>query len=90
MPKGNKMVRLTTKGMERHLVENYGEVRHNLDAMRLACVETAKQFNCKALDMFYFMIEQQPIPNLYTHSYGFNTGLGREIRQQFESNYNLN
>ena len=81
------MERLTTKGMKSYLVENYGEVRHNLDAMRLACVETAKQFNCKALDMFYFIIEQQPIPNLYTHSYGFNTRFGREIRQQFESNY---
>ena len=81
------MKRLTENNIKKYLIENYGEVRHNLDAMRLACVETAKQFNCKALDMFYFMIEQQPIPNLYTHSYGFDTSLGREIRQQFESNY---
>ena len=81
------MKRLTINGMERYLFNNYGEVRHNLDAMRSACVETARQFNCKALDMFYFMIEQEPITNLYTHSYGFNTALGREIRQQFEINY---
>ena len=81
------MKRLTENNIKKYLIENYGEVRHNLDAMRLACVETAKQFNCKALDMFYFMIEQQPIPNLYTHSYGADTSLGREIRQQFESNY---
>lgn len=81
------MVRLTTKKIERHLINNYGEVRHNLDAMRLACVKTAKQFNCKALDMFYFMIEQEPIPGIYTHSYGFNTSIGREIRNQFENYY---
>ena len=81
------MKRLTTNGIKNYLIKNYGEIRHDLDAMRLACVETAKQFNCKALDVFYFMIEQEPIPNLYTHSYGFNTRLGREIRQQFEINY---
>ena len=81
------MKKLTVKGMERYLVENYGEVRHDLDAMRWACVKTAIKFNCKSLDVFHFVIEQKPIPNLYTHSYGFNTSNGRYIREHFEYEY---
>jgi hypothetical protein len=33
------------------------------------------------------MVEQQPIPGLYTHSYGFNTREGRMIREEFEYFY---
>ena len=35
------------------------------------------------------MIENQPIKELFTHSYGFNTSGGRKIKQTFENNYNI-
>ena len=35
--------------------------------------------------IFPFMIEQEPLAG--THSYGFNTRYGREIREEFKVQY---
>lgn len=83
------MKRVTAKGIERYLIENYGVCRHSPEAMSRACQETAKEWKCKPIEMFHFMVEQEPLPNHYTHSYGFNTALGREIREDFEANYHM-
>ena len=38
-------------------------------------------------DLFYLLIENKPIPSLYTHSYGFHTANGRGIIERIKSYY---
>jgi len=81
------MKRLTTKGIERYITNNYGRLRHNCEAMRIACVRVSNIYKCSPVDVFHFIIENEPINNLYTHSYGFHTGLGRQIVEDFKVKY---
>ena len=81
------MKRLTTTGITNYLTRTYGGTNHDYKALKLASQQTSKEFNCKPLDVFFLMIENQEIPNLYTHSYGFNTSLGRYIKEVFEGHY---
>lgn len=81
------MKRLTTNGIKNYLITNYGEIRHDCDRLKKTCQTVSKKYGVNTVHMFHFIIEQQPIPNLYTHSYGFNTRLGREIRDEFTNEY---
>jgi len=81
------MKRLTENNIKKYLIENYGEVRHNCESIKNACMSTAKKYKCSSVDIFFFMIENRPIEKLYTHSYGYNTREGRDIKSVFESYY---
>ncbi len=81
------MKNLTSKAIKKYLIDNYGECRHDPDALKKASQRIAKKYKCKAVEVFHFMIEQTSIPGKYTHSYGFNTRLGRYIREEFEHYY---
>jgi len=81
------MRRLTTKGINDYLIENYGVVKHDCDKLKRSCQRVSKKYGVNTVHVFHFMIEQEPIPNLYTHSYGFNTRLGRQIREEFQNEY---
>ncbi|MEJ6767425.1 MAG: hypothetical protein QNK97_04385 [Gammaproteobacteria bacterium] len=82
------MNKLTTKGINNYLIENYGVVRHDCERLKTSCQSIAKDYGVNTVHVFHFMVEQEPIPNLYTHSYGYNTRLGREIREAFNNYYN--
>lgn len=81
------MQKLTSKGIESYLRTNYGECRHNPKAIAVACRKVASKIKCSPKDVFHFMVEDTPIPGMYTHSYGFHTRTGREIVHEFESFY---
>ena len=81
------MKKLTPKGVKRYLTKNYGECRHNESAAVIACRKVAREIKCSPKDVFHFMFENTPIPGVWTHSYGFHTRTGREIRYQFEYEY---
>ena len=81
------MNKLTTKGINDYLIENYGVVRHDCERLKTSCQSIAKDYGVNTVHVFHFMVEQEPIPNLYTHSYGYNTRLGREIREKFQNEY---
>lgn len=83
------MKRLTARGIERYLTERYGVVRHDVVKLNKASQEVAKIYGCKPIEVFHFMIENQPIDGLYTHSYGYNTRAGRYIKDIFTQKYNL-
>ena len=79
---------LTKNYINNYLLNTYGYNKHNTNKLLKASRETAKQYKVKARDIFFFMIEQKPINKLYTHSYGFNTSGGREVRNTFKNYYN--
>jgi hypothetical protein len=81
------MQRITAKSVENYLRTTYGECRHNPDALAKASRATAKAVGCSPIEMFKFMVDDEPIGGIYTHSYGFHTREGRAIRGIFEENY---
>jgi len=81
------MKNLTTKAAKEYILKEYGYIKHDIKKLVQASRITAKQYNCSPLNMFFFMIENEPIRELNTHSYNFNTSLGREIKETFKNNY---
>lgn len=81
------MKKLTSRGIERYLTENYGHVKHDCDRLNDTCKVLSIRYKCRAIDMFHFIVEQKPILSLHTHSYGFNTRQGRLIREEFSNEY---
>lgn len=81
------MGRLTTNGIKNYLSKNYGEVKHDCDKLKIACQTISKRYGCTPTEVFHFMIENEPITGLYTHSYGFNTRSGRGIKEEFTNEY---
>jgi hypothetical protein len=79
---------LTVKFAENYIYHNYGYLKHDIKKLVKASKETAKQYNVSPLQMFLFMIKQQPINELHTHSYTFNTRTGREVKETFKYFYN--
>jgi|TARA_R110002020_G_scaffold451686_1_gene665841 hypothetical protein len=79
--------KLTEKKAQNYIIYNYGYLKHDIKKLVKASRETAKQYNVSPLQMFLFMIENKEIKQLYTHSYNFNTRLGREIKEQFKNKY---
>ena len=81
---------ISQKYIKNYITENYGEVRHNLKRMADACRIVAIIYGYTPKQIFHFMIEQKPLigpEGFGTHSYGFNTRYGREIREEFEVQY---
>lgn len=80
--------KLTEKKAQNYIIYNYGYLKHDIKKLVKASRETAKRYNCTPLQMFFFMTENKPIKKLYTHSYNFNTRTGREIKENFNNNFN--
>tara|TARA_R100000808_G_scaffold10659_1_gene28164 strand:- start:7488 stop:7742 length:255 start_codon:yes stop_codon:yes gene_type:complete len=81
---------MKAKQMENYLLETYGKVVHDMDNMEYACSELANLHDIKAEDIFFFMVENRPLPissGIISHNYGFNTREGRALKQQFEKYY---
>jgi hypothetical protein len=81
---------LTIKKAQDYIFYHYGYLKHDIKALIKTSRQLAKKYKCLPFDMFLFMIENKQINKLNTHSYGFNTRIGREIKKQFEYMYNLN
>jgi len=80
--------KLTDKFAENYIHYNYGYLKHDIKKLVKASRETAKQYKVSPLEIFFFMIENKELKKLYTHSYGFNTAGGREIKETFQNYYN--
>jgi hypothetical protein len=82
------MKRLTDNNIRLYLISNYGVVRHNCERLKKSCQFISRRYGCPPVAVFHFMIENEPIDGLNTHSYGFNTGFGRAIKDEFTTKYN--
>jgi len=76
---------ISQKYIRDYIIEQYGEVRHNLRRMAKACRIVAKIYGYTPKEIFHFMIEQKPLTG--THSRVIITAYGREIREEFEVQY---
>lgn len=61
--------------------------RHDVKAMAKAFRLLSKRLHVSSEDLMRFIISNKPMDGVYTHSYGFHTGAGRDIINQFEEAY---
>ena len=88
------MTKLTSKKVENYMKwRTNGIFNHCPIATSKACNELAEKYNnefskeIKALDLVKLLFFNDPIPQLYTHSYGFNTATGRNIIESIKEKY---
>ena len=77
-----------------YLMDNYGECRHDEDAMAAAINDMTMELEERRdgkytteWELFKLLVENKPINNLMTHSYGFHTATGREIINNIKDKY---
>ena len=78
---------MKAKQIENYIIENYGECKHDPKQLSKALKQTAKFFNLDTFKLFLLIIENRPIDEANTHSYGFHTPNGREIVNTFKYFY---
>ena len=83
------MKKLTSKKVENYFTSRTDEeLRQCPDCIAAACNDVAIQFNHdKALDLMKLLFFNDPIPELHTHSYSFNTATGRHIIETIKNKY---
>ena len=62
--------------------------RHNTEAIAEACNEMSSIHDVEADDVMRLVLSNEPIPSMYTHSYGFHTANGRGLIEEFKILYN--
>ena len=87
-------MKLTSKKVKEYMEWRADEeLRHCPDAIANACNEMMRKFNNEfngeldAKDLMKLLFFNDPIPSLHTHSYGFHTATGRNIKQLLEYKY---
>ena len=78
----------SASGISAYLTDNYGKSRHDCRLLKRACEMVAKNRHVDPIDLFHFLIENEPVQGLYVHSYGFHTQTGRNIIEEITSTYN--
>jgi len=87
---------MTGEQIEKYIREDLeSEPRHDVcalaDAVTSYCYEIERQnFGGKTpheLELLQLLLENRPIVDLYTHSYGFHTANGREIINRLQDKY---
>jgi len=62
--------------------------RHDCEALASAINEVAEEVGHDSYDLMELLLCNTPIPELYTHSYGFHTSNGRELIRSMQHAYN--
>ena len=89
------MRKLTSKKVKQYVSwRSNQELRQCPDCIAAACNDMAIKFSNEfttpkitGLDFMKLLFFNDPIPALHTHSYGFNTATGRNIKQTLEMKY---
>ena len=74
--------------VEQYIKEELGyEPRHNCEALAYAFNEVSSRTNIDAKKLMALLLNDKPIPEEYTHSYGFHTWKGRELVEGMKNFY---
>ena len=83
------MEQITTNDVTEYITEELGmKPRHNTEAIAEACNEMSMIHEVEANDIMRLILANEPIPTMYTHSYGFHTANGRGLIDEFKLLYN--
>jgi len=61
--------------------------RHDCDALAEAVTDMAAELEYDESELLYLLLENRPIVDLHTHSYGFHTANGRHIIETIKEKY---
>lgn len=61
--------------------------RHDCDALAQAVTDMAEELDYDECELLYLLLENRPITDLHTHSYGFHTANGRHIVESIKEKY---
>jgi hypothetical protein len=88
---------MTATQISGYLKDTYGECRYDAYAMSKAINKFSKNMNsyisfygdeyALKWNLFHLLVENKPIPELHTHSYGFHTNNGRFIIEKLKEYY---
>ena len=84
------MKKLTSKKVRDYMsYRTPDELTHCPKAIAAACNDIAEDngLNVEPLDYMRLLFFNDPIKNMFTHSYGFHTATGRAIIEQLKSRY---
>ena len=82
-------MRLTTKKVKEYMVwRTDEELRHCPNCIAAACNDATRRFSHNnAKDFMKLLLFNDPIPELMTHNYGFQTATGRNIINEMQETY---
>jgi len=83
------MIYLTENQARQHLSQ-YGTIRHNVSRLIYAARQTAKQYNSKPIDIFFFMIENKKVNGMFLFEYNYTNRQGRQLKDVFTAYYEDN
>ena len=79
---------MTGEQIEKYIREDLeSEPRHNCYALADAITDMAEELDYDECELMYLLLENRPIVDLHTHSYGFHTANGREIINNLQHKY---
>ena len=61
--------------------------RHDVYALADAVTDMAEELDYDESELLYLLLENRPIVDLHTHSYGFHTANGRHIIETLKQKY---
>ena len=61
--------------------------RHDCDALAAAVTDMAEELEYDESELLFLLLENRPIEDLHTHSYGFHTANGRHIIESIQQKY---
>ena len=61
--------------------------RHDCKALASAVSDVSEELGHDESELLYLLLENRPIADLHTHSYGFHTANGRHIIQILQNKY---
>lgn len=80
---------MTRETVEEYIVEELNsEPRHDLDGLAFAIHEVADLSGLDEIDLMKLLLANKPIEGEYTHSYGFQTYVGRGLVELMQALYN--
>ena len=79
---------MTGKQVEKYIMRDLGMIpRHDCYALASAVTDMSEELNHDESELLYLLLENRPIVNLHTHSYGFHTRNGRYIIETLKHKY---
>ena len=79
---------MTGKKVERYIKYNLQMTpRHDCDALAQAITDMAAELEYAESELLFLLLENRPIDDLHTHSYGFHTANGRHIIETIKEKY---